>query len=46
MTGRLTLRQYRALEAGELQPDLDLSERIVDLCSRPTGPLATRESPT
>ena len=37
MAGRLelTLRQYRALEAGELWIDYDLYERIVDLCGWP-----------
>jgi hypothetical protein len=29
---RLTLRQYQALEAGELHITNDLYERIVDLC--------------
>jgi hypothetical protein len=31
----LTLRQYRALEAGELWVTADLYERIVELCGRP-----------
>jgi hypothetical protein len=37
MAGRLhqTLRQYRALEAGELWIDRDLYERIVELCGWP-----------
>ena len=33
----LTLRQYRALEAGELWFDNDLYERIVGLCGWPRG---------
>jgi hypothetical protein len=37
MAGRLhlTLRQYRALEAGELWIDCELYERIVELCGWP-----------
>ena len=37
MAGRLelTLRQYRALEAGELWIDYDLYARIVELCGWP-----------
>jgi hypothetical protein len=37
MTGRLglTLRQYRSLEAGELNITKDLCERIVELCGWP-----------
>jgi hypothetical protein len=31
----LTLRDYRALEAGELWIDYELYERIVDLCGWP-----------
>jgi hypothetical protein len=42
----LTVREYRALEAGELEIDNDLYERIVDVCGWPTGSVATRESPT
>jgi hypothetical protein len=42
----LTVREYRALEAGELEVDNDLYERIVDVCGWPTGSVATRESPT
>lgn len=40
MAGRLglTLRQYRSLEAGELQISNDLFERVVDLCGWPRGP--------
>jgi transcriptional regulator with XRE-family HTH domain len=37
MAGRLhlTLRQYRALEAGDLHITSDLYERIVELCGWP-----------
>ena len=39
MAGRLelTLREYRALEAGELWISSDPCERIADLCSWPKG---------
>ena len=39
MAGRLslTLRQYRALEAGELNISFDLYEWIVTLCGWPRG---------
>jgi hypothetical protein len=42
----LTYRQYLALEAGELEIDNELFERIVPVCGWPTGSAATRESPT
>ena len=32
---RLTLREYRALEAGELHISNDLYERIVEVCGWP-----------
>jgi hypothetical protein len=37
MAGRLglTLREYRALEAGEMHISNDLYERIVELCGWP-----------
>jgi predicted transcriptional regulator len=37
MAGRLglTLREYRALEAGEMHISFDLYERIVELCGWP-----------
>jgi hypothetical protein len=39
MAGRLklTLAEYRALEAGELHITFDLYERIVNLCGWPRG---------
>jgi len=33
----LTLREYRALEAGEIHISFDLYERMVDLCGWPRG---------
>lgn len=41
----LTYRQYLAL-AGELEPDTELTDRIVDLCGWPRRSCATSASPT
>jgi hypothetical protein len=42
----LAFRQYVALEAGEVEIDNDLCERIVDVCGWPRGHVATADSPT
>jgi hypothetical protein len=42
----LSVREYQALEAGELEPDAELDERIAELCGWPTGLCATSASPT
>jgi hypothetical protein len=42
----LTYRQYLALEAGELEIDNVLHERIVDVCGWPRDHVALAGSPT